>query len=103
MTEQETKKEIRVYAIDIDSLSKELDGKRMKDITKEEFMAESEKQGLVYTLEKFEEAIDILEKIVIGEPIESELTEKFNAEIAFGEKVSREGREGLILENETGK
>ena len=43
MTEQETKKEIRVYAIDIDSISKELDGKRMKDITKEEFMAESEK------------------------------------------------------------
>ena len=58
MTEQETKKEIRVYAIDIDSLSKELDGKRMKDITKEEFMAESEKQGLVYTLEKFEQAFN---------------------------------------------
>ena len=30
--------------------------------------------------------IDILEKIVAGEPVESELTEKFNAEIAFGEK-----------------
>ena len=30
--------------------------------------------------------IDILEKIVSGEPIESELTEKFNAEIEFGEK-----------------
>ena len=30
--------------------------------------------------------IDILEKIVAGEPIESDLTEKFNAEIAFGEK-----------------
>ena len=58
MTEQETKKEIRVYAIDIDSISKELDGKRMKDITKEEFMAESEKQGLVYTLEKFEHAFN---------------------------------------------
>lgn len=58
MTEQETKKEIRVYAIDIDSISKELDGKRMKDITKEEFMAESEKQGLVYTLEKFEQAFN---------------------------------------------
>ena len=58
MTKQETKKEIRVYAIDIDSISKELDGKRMKDITKEEFMAESEKQGLVYTLEKFEQAFN---------------------------------------------
>ena len=58
MTEQETKKEIRVYAIDIDSISKELDGKRIKDITKEEFMAESEKQGLVYTLEKFEQAFN---------------------------------------------
>lgn len=58
MTEQETKKEIRVYAIDIDSISKELDGKRMKDITKEEFMAESEKQGLVYTLKKFEQAFN---------------------------------------------
>ena len=58
MTEQETKKEIRGYAIDIDSISKELDGKRMKDITKEEFMAESEKQGLVYTLEKFEQAFN---------------------------------------------
>ena len=58
MTEQETKKEIRVYAIDIDSISKELDGKRMKDITKEEFMAESEKQVLVYTLEKFEQAFN---------------------------------------------
>lgn len=58
MTEQETKKEIRVYAIDIDSISKELDGKRMNDITKEEFMAESEKQGLVYTLEKFEQAFN---------------------------------------------
>ena len=58
MTKQETKKEIRVYAIDIDSRSKELDGKRMKDITKEEFMAESEKQGLVYTLEKFEQAFN---------------------------------------------
>ena len=58
MTEQETKKEIRIYAIDIDSISKELDGKRMKDITKEEFMAESEKQGLVYTLEKFEQAFN---------------------------------------------
>lgn len=58
MTEQETKKEIRVYAIDIDSISKELDGKRMKDITKEEFMAESKKQGLVYTLEKFEQAFN---------------------------------------------
>lgn len=58
MTEQETKKEIRVYVIDIDSISKELDGKRMKDITKEEFMAESEKQGLVYTLEKFEQAFN---------------------------------------------
>lgn len=58
MTEQETKKEIRVYAIDIDSISKELDGKRMKDITKEEFMTESEKQGLVYTLEKFEQAFN---------------------------------------------
>ena len=30
--------------------------------------------------------IDILEKIVAGESVESELTEKFNAEIAFGEK-----------------
>ena len=30
--------------------------------------------------------IDLLEKIVAGEPIESELTEKFNAEISFGEK-----------------
>lgn len=30
--------------------------------------------------------IDILEKIVAGEAIESTLTEKFNAEIAFGEK-----------------
>ena len=30
--------------------------------------------------------IGILEKIVSGEPIESELTEKFNAEIEFGEK-----------------
>ena len=30
--------------------------------------------------------IEILEKIVAGEPIESELTEKFNAEIDFGEK-----------------
>ena len=30
--------------------------------------------------------IGILEKIVLGEPVESELTEKFNAEIAFGEK-----------------
>jgi hypothetical protein len=30
--------------------------------------------------------IDILEKIVAGECVESELTEKFNAEIAFGEK-----------------
>ena len=30
--------------------------------------------------------IDILEKIVAGKPVESELTEKFNAEIAFGEK-----------------
>lgn len=58
MTEQETKKEIRVYAIDIDSISKELDGKHIKDITKEEFMAESEKQGLVYTLEKFEQAFN---------------------------------------------
>ena len=58
MTEQETKKEIRVYAIDIDSISKELDGKPIKDITKEEFMEESEKQGLVYTLEKFEQAFN---------------------------------------------
>lgn len=58
MIEQETKKEIRVYAIDIDSLSKELDGKPIKDITKEEFMEESEKQGLVYTLEKFEQAFN---------------------------------------------
>ena len=30
--------------------------------------------------------IGILEKIVLGEPVESELTEKFNAEIEFGEK-----------------
>ncbi len=30
--------------------------------------------------------IDILEKLVAGEAIESELTEKFNAEISFGEK-----------------
>ena len=30
--------------------------------------------------------IDVLERIVAGEPVESELTEKFNAEIAFGEK-----------------
>ena len=30
--------------------------------------------------------IGILEKIVAGEPIESDLTEKFNAEISFGEK-----------------
>lgn len=30
--------------------------------------------------------IDLLEKIVAGEPIESELTERFNAEIRFGEK-----------------
>lgn len=30
--------------------------------------------------------IDILEKLVAGEPVESELTEKFNAEISFGEK-----------------
>ena len=30
--------------------------------------------------------IDILEKVVAGEPIESSLTEKFNAEIEFGEK-----------------
>ena len=30
--------------------------------------------------------IEILEKIVLGEPVESGLTEKFNAEIEFGEK-----------------
>ena len=30
--------------------------------------------------------IDILEKIVAGEAVESELTEKFNAEIRFEEK-----------------
>ena len=30
--------------------------------------------------------IEILEKIVAGEPIEAELTEKFNSEIAFGER-----------------
>ena len=30
--------------------------------------------------------IDVLEKVVAGEYVESELTEKFNAEIAFGEK-----------------
>ena len=30
--------------------------------------------------------IDILEKLVAGDPVESELTEKFNAEISFGEK-----------------
>ena len=30
--------------------------------------------------------IELLEKIVAEEPVESELTEKFNAEISFGEK-----------------
>ena len=33
-----------------------------------------------------ERRYDILEKIVEGEPIESELTEKFNSEVMFGEK-----------------
>ena len=35
---------------------------------------------------KDERRYDILEKIVAGEPIESELTEKFNSEVIFGEK-----------------
>ena len=35
---------------------------------------------------KKENKIDILEKIVAGEPVESVLTEKFNADIEFGEE-----------------
>jgi len=46
--------ETRVYLVDLEKISEELNCQDSRKLTDEEFMTEAEKQGTVYTLQKFQ-------------------------------------------------
>lgn len=61
--EIEVNTEIRVYVYDVEATDENFDLIPIKNITDEDFMAESERQGRVYTLKGFERALNELGEI----------------------------------------
>ena len=50
--------ELRVYAYDVEATDKDFELIPIEDTTDEEFMEQAEKQGMVYTLKGFENALN---------------------------------------------
>lgn len=50
--------ELRVYAYDVEATDKDFELIPIEDTTDEEFMDQAEKQGMVYTLNGFENALN---------------------------------------------
>ena len=50
--------ELRVYAYDVEATDKDFELIPIEDTTDEEFMEQAEKQGMVYTLNGFENALN---------------------------------------------